>query len=682
MEYARRVNDSFNAGSYNARRSHGVRARRTGRLLGDTANLGELIRRYFVLLLMLAASGAVASETPRVVLLSGTDPIQPAALVQIRAVRGILDDFSSQRAEVFLDSIDGFRFDNEDLTAEFLALMRKKYARQHIDLVIAIGDRAASFALKHGADIWPGASVLISSVPSEWLRTVQLPRGYAVVPFQIDIDGTLRIIERLQPHAHHLVVVGGVAQYDLMLTDRAVKAARERTGRWTQVERWDGLPPAELERRLATLDNDTAVLYTTTYRDRDGQRYFPSQLIAPMAQASHAPIYGWYSTYVERGATGGAVYDFAENGRATGMAAVEILRRGGNVDGLTFPELKARCTVSATQLERFGLSADRLPSGCELTDLPPSIYREYRGTVLTALAVLVAQLLTIIALLAQRRQRRLAQAEALARRGELARAARFATVGELSASIAHEVGQPLSAILSNADAADLIIKSKRLDIDELREILADVRRDALRANDVIRRLRALLQKQSLETSVVRLDETLQQSLSLIEPEARRRGIRVESRFAGGDGEVIGDSVQLQQVLLNLAINAMDAMEEVALARRVLSISTQPVASGIELAIEDRGCGFSSDSGQRLFEPFYTTKPHGMGLGLTIVRSIVEAHRGRVTATLREGGGTRFAVWLPVVQGRAASAHAGVGAAQSVAASVQSTADAASQRTVS
>ena len=674
MEYARRPN-----GSFDARRDPGVCARGTGTLV-DTVNIGNLIRWYFVLFL-LAASGAVASETPRVVLLSGTDPMQPAALVQIRAVRSVLDDFPSQRAEVFLDSIDGFRFDNEDLTAEFLALMRKKYARQHIDLVIGFGDRAASFALKHSADIWPGAPVLITSVPSEWLRKVRLPPGFAVVPFQIDIEGTLKIIERLQPHARRLVVVGGIADYDLALTDRAVKVAGDREGRWPTVERWDGLPLAELQRRLAGLDSDTAVLYTTAYRDRDGHRYFPYQLVGPMVHASHAPIYGWYSIYVENGAVAGAAYDFADNGRETGMAALEILHRGGNVDGLTFPALHARCTASVTQLERFGLSTDRLPSSCQLIDLPPSIYREYRGTVLTALAVLVAQLLTIIALLAQRRKRHLAEAEALARRSELARAARFATVGELSASIAHEVGQPLSAILSNADAADLIIKSKRLDIDELREILADVRRDALRANDVIRRLRALLQKQSLETSVIRLDETLQQSLSLIDPEARRRGIRVEAGFAAGDCEVVGDPVQLQQVMLNLAINAMDAMEEVAPARRVLSLTTQPVALGVEFAIEDGGCGLSSDAGQRLFEPFYTTKPHGMGLGLTIVRTIVEAHHGRVTATLREGAGTRFAVWLPVVHSRAAAARASADGAPHMAASVQPTADTGGQRTL-
>ncbi len=264
----------------------------------------------------------------------------------------------------------------------------------------------------------------------------------------------------------------------------------------------------------------------------------------------------------------------------------------------------------------------------------------------TALAVLLAQTVTIVALLAQRRSRRRAQAEVVARRDELARAARFATVGELSASIAHEVGQPLGAILSNADAAELLIKASNLDADELREILSDVKRDALRANEVVQRLRSLLQKQGVAFGPLALDATLDGALKLIAPEAKRRDIRLETQFDAADASIMGDPVQLQQVALNLTINAMDAMQGVEASSRVLTLATQAVAHGVEFTVADRGCGFDATSAQRLFEPFYTTKPHGMGLGLSIVRSIVEAHRGQIEVIARQGGGTAFAIWLP------------------------------------
>jgi signal transduction histidine kinase len=612
------------------------------------------IRLGLLLLCLGGAAGCFAVEPARVLLLTGADPSQPAAFVQIRAIRDVLDTEMPNGAEVYLDAIDGFRFGDEHLTPQFLALMQKKYVGQHIDLVVGLGVHAADFALQYHASLWPGAAVLLSSVTEKWVAEHTLPPGFAYLPFRIEVEKTLAIAEALQPGARHLVVVGGASDEDAELVDRVLKAADREPGRWASVATWQGLELDELQRRLARLGADTAVIYTTIYRDHAGRRYFPYQLVKPMVRASGAPIYGWYSTYVDGGITAGAVYDLAENGVNTGKAAVAVLRNHGKFAGVDLPAIPWRCVANATELERFGLSASRLPDGCQVINFPQSIFREYRGTMLTLLAVLLAQSVTIVALLTQRRQRRRAEAEAAARGSELARAARFAAAGELSASIAHEVGQPLGAILSNADAAELLVTSPHVDFDELQEILADVKRDALRANDVVQRLRALLEKQSVVFSPLLLDATLADTLPLVAPEARRRGMVIDAQFGAGDLEVTGDHVQLQQVLLNLAVNAMDAMQESAPESRILSLATKRVGEGVEIVVADRGSGFHAATPQQLFEPFYTTKPHGMGLGLSIVRSIVEAHRGRVTAALRKGGGTEVMVWLPIARARHAA----------------------------
>ncbi|WP_112169409.1 sensor histidine kinase [Paraburkholderia unamae] len=617
--------------------------------------------------LLVASTAALAAEPVRVVILTGTDPIQPAALVQIRAIRSLLETSMPHGAEVFLDALDGFRFGAEDLTPEFLALMKKKYADQRVDLVVGIGNHAADFALKYHAQLWPGAPVLLTSVPEKWFEQNPLPAGFARVPFPIDVAKTLAIAEALQPDANRLVVVGGTSDTDYSFIDRVVEAAATRGRRWSSVDIWRGLSIHEIEQRLSQLDNRSAVVYTTMYRDREGHRFFPYQLVPGMVAASRAPIYAWYSTYLDGGVTAGAMYDFEENGRLTGEAALSILRNRGRMDGLTFAALPARCTANVTQLERYGLSMSALPADCRLIDFPRSIFREYRGVVLAALAVLLAQTVTIVALLAQRRNRRLAEADATERRGELARAARFATVGELSASIAHEVGQPLGAILSNADAAELLIKASHVDGTELEEILSDVKRDALRANDVVQRLRSLLQKQGIAFQPQPLDGALQCALKLIAPEAKRRNIGVETQFEAGDAQIMGDAVQLQQVVLNLAINAMDAMHETDPASRVLTIATKRVSHGVAFVVADRGCGLGGVGVRRLFEPFYTTKPHGMGLGLSIVRSIVEAHHGRIDVAACDGGGTEFTVWLPCTRaGSEENAPANAGATQSAA----------------
>lgn len=626
------------------------------------------IAAYAILLMFSMAwlaspADCFAGEPARVLLLTGADPSQPAAFVQIRAIRGALDAGLPGGAEVYVDALDGFRFGDEHLTPEFLALLEKKYKGQHIDLIIVLGDHAADFALEYHTALWPGTPVLLSSVPPAWIAGHALPAGFAWLPFRIEIAKTLAIAEALQPDARRLVVVGGATAEDRALVDRAVEAASREPGRWAPVERWEGLAPDALQKRLAGLDKNTVVLYSTVYRDSAGHRYFPYQLIKPMVQASRAPIYGWYSTYLDGGITAGAVYDLTENGVNTGNAAVAALRNGGTFAGVALPAMPVRCVANVAELERFGLAASRLPKDCELIHFPPSIFREYRGTMLTLLGVLLAQTATIVALLAQRRRRRSAEAEAAARGGELARAARFAAAGELSASIAHEIGQPLGAILSNADAAELLVTSPHADVDELQEILSDVKRDALRANDVVKRLRALLQKQSLVFTPIALDATLRDALSLVEPEARRRGIRVEAQLAAGELEVTGDQVQLQQVLLNLAVNAMDAMQDSAAEKRVLTVTTRPAGEGVEIVVADRGIGFRAASARQIFEPFYTTKPHGMGLGLSIVRSIVDAHHGRVAAAPREGGGAAVVVWLPLArarQGAAAASRPAVG----------------------
>jgi C4-dicarboxylate-specific signal transduction histidine kinase len=232
-------------------------------------------------------------------------------------------------------------------------------------------------------------------------------------------------------------------------------------------------------------------------------------------------------------------------------------------------------------------------------------------------------------------------------------------MGELTASIAHEINQPLGAILSNADAADLLLQGGKATNEELREILADIRRDDLRAHEVIRRLRALLGKREVEHAQMHLHAVLDEALALLVPAASRRGVVVERRFECADDRLLGDPVQMQQVLINLAQNAMDAMDGTELGARRLSVVTADRGDAIELAVADRGCGIEPSRRAAVFESFHTTKPDGMGLGLSIVRAIVQAHRGSIAVAARDGGGARFTVTLPrrlgVVETRAAPA---------------------------
>jgi PAS domain S-box-containing protein len=232
---------------------------------------------------------------------------------------------------------------------------------------------------------------------------------------------------------------------------------------------------------------------------------------------------------------------------------------------------------------------------------------------------------------------------------ELAHASRLALVGELTASIAHEINQPLAAILTNAGAAELLLDSATPPLDEVRAILADIRKDDLRANEVIRRLRDLLRKREVQIEPVDLNEVSSAVVHLVRGESRRRGVRVESAPADDLPLVRGDRVHLQQVLLNLIVNGMDAVAGAPGPKRVTVRTTVKENGFAEIAVSDTGSGVLPDRLGRLFDPFFSTKKEGMGLGLSIARSLVEAHGGRIWAENNPDGGATFRFTVPTKQ---------------------------------
>jgi two-component system sensor kinase FixL len=220
-------------------------------------------------------------------------------------------------------------------------------------------------------------------------------------------------------------------------------------------------------------------------------------------------------------------------------------------------------------------------------------------------------------------------------------------VGELTTSLAHELNQPLTAILANAQAARQLLESG-LDQDEMREILSDIVEEDKRAGEVIRRLRELLRKGAPEYAPLDLNTLVTEVVGLVANDATIRNVAIRLDLASESARVRGDRVQIQQVLLNLLLNAMDAMAEVPAEKRLALVTTAlATAEGaVHLAVRDTGAGLADPD--RVFEPFYTTKPAGMGMGLSIARSIVAAHGGRIWAHDNAGAGATFTFSLPLV----------------------------------
>lgn len=258
------------------------------------------------------------------------------------------------------------------------------------------------------------------------------------------------------------------------------------------------------------------------------------------------------------------------------------------------------------------------------------------------------QIIGIIGAVRDITERRQAKEEVRRQREELAHVMRVASLGELSASLAHELNQPLTAILSNAQAAQRFLAEDQPDLAETGAILSDIVEDSRRAGDVIRRMRRHLQRGDLQREVLDVNELLRGVMSLIRNEAAANDVSVEYGLADDFPPVAGDRTQLQQVLMNLVLNAIEAMHEMEPgARRLVVRSGVHESDMIEIAIQDNGVGIEADVTEQLFEPFYTTKADGIGMGLAISQSIVRAHGGRLWATPNSEQGMTFHVTLPV-----------------------------------
>jgi PAS domain S-box-containing protein len=235
----------------------------------------------------------------------------------------------------------------------------------------------------------------------------------------------------------------------------------------------------------------------------------------------------------------------------------------------------------------------------------------------------------------------------------LARVTRATVVGELTASIAHEVNQPLGAVVNNANAALRWLDGKPPNLDETQEALQRIVRDGNRASEVVARIRALLKDGTPIKTRFNLGEVIAEIVALTEAEAQRRQVSVQTRMESNLPRVTADRVQVQQVLMNLMMNALDALEEVIDRPGILTIragSDSP--NSVHVAVQDTGIGVDRHQADRLFQAFFTTKPHGLGMGLAISRSIIEAHGGRLWMTPNDGPGVTFQFALPVQNGGA------------------------------
>ena len=600
------------------------------------------IAAHLIMAVLLTAPLAAQPSSRSVLLLDQSSAGLPFNTALATAVRLTLSAESKVPISFYAEHLDANRFFGSDYEEGILSFFRKKYRDKTIDVVVVVGSAALDFISRRRAELWPNVPVVFAAIDEATIARVTLPPNLTGVTMQLTLQDMVRTANIAVPNLKRIAIVGDPLERQTFyrhFLDEVPTVATQY-----EIINLMNLPMGELKRRLGNLPDATAVIYTGIYYDSEGVSHVPAELVVQIAEWANRPVVINVASYLGKGAVGGYIVRPEPLGQGAAQFALRILN-GENASDLPVTKIPSPLIFEWPALQRWGISENRLPAGSEIMFRSPTVWEQYRAYILAVIAAILIQSALIFWLLYEQRRRQ--RAEILARNtmSELTHVNRVATVGQLSASIAHEIRQPLAGILANAQAA--LRWLEKANVEEVREGLNGIVSDGIRAGDIITHLRAMFKHEVQEKTPVDINKLVLSVLTLAQIDLQKHEIELQTQLDDLIPEILGNQVQLQQVILNLVMNAIESMS--SSQTRVLRIKTVlSRTKKVHVSIEDTGIGIKQSDLARVFKPMFTTKERGMGMGLSICQSIIESHDGRIWASPRANGGSIFQFELPMV----------------------------------
>jgi len=598
----------------------------------------------FCLIVCFACQAALAAEPKRLLIIDSFGRDFAPWNEYAKRFRADLDRQWSEPMDLYETSLAIPRFSDDSKEGEFTDYLRSLFVDRRLDLIVTIGAPAAEFAQRNRAKLFPTTPLLLGILEQRRVPPASLTANDTVLAASVDQIAVLENILRVRPKTTHVAIVIGnspIEKYWLGQLQDMFQRFRDRvTFTW-----FNELPFTDMVKRVEALPPRSAVYFFLLAIDAEGVPHEEQRALTRLNAVSNSPIFSYSDAYFGHGIVGGPLISVQDYSRQTASVAVRLLRGEAPSDTRMPPVGFSTPKFDWREMQRWGISESRLPPGSEIHFRQPTAWEQYRGQILAICAALLVQTTLIAWLIYEHRRRHVAEVQSRNAMAELTYMNRRATGGLLSASFAHELNQPLTGIATRASAALRWLRAETPDLEKAAAALEKIESASLRAGDIIASVRAMFRKDTSERLPIDINKLILTVLGIVRFDLQKNGVELQTQLDNKVSVVEGDPVQLQQVVLNLVMNAIEAMQ--AVRPRVLNVkSDQSKPEMVHVSVEDTGTGIDPSYLNQVFSPLFTTKSHGMGMGLSICHSIIENHNGRIWVSPGVNGGSIFQFELP------------------------------------
>jgi signal transduction histidine kinase len=555
----------------------------------------NLLRMAIMLVASLPSTAPRAGEplTRTVLVLDQSIPHTAWVGEFFRAFQSTVKTDPGPLINIYSERLEYSHFKGPEYNQLLHTFIKAKYREKPIGVVVAIGRDTLAFAIEVRRDLGSQVPIVFADIDDRARAQLKLPADVTGTTVLQTVRDAVVSAKALVPDLKRVALVGDPLEQQTFR--RHYKQELPIYTRDLELIDLTGLAMPELRKRVAALPENTAILYTSLSVDGAGTRYDPNDALALVAEVANRPIVVDQETRLGHGGTGGFLLRAAPIGESTARIVLRLLNgESASAIPITTGDF-VKPAFDWRQLQRWGIKQSRLPAGSEIRFRPPTPWEQHRWAMILIAAAVIGQSALITGLLYHRRRRQQAELETRQRSAVLARMNRRFVAGEMSASIAHELNRPLAAGLPS------------------------------------------------ESEIIDLNELVGSTLLLLQGELAKRNINVETVVAADLPTIVGDPGQLEQVLLHLLVNAVDAAGSKDQAGQIINVSTRADGEHVEVVIVDFGHGTAADIQQRLFEPFFTTKEGGLRPGLAICSTIVKAYGGELRIGSNDYGGATVAL---------------------------------------